>query len=274
MIQNFTILHRPKPALLQSPEFPVWTTCLRSLGFPLGERFSAQEHDELYSGIEAYRFLLEVICGLKSPMAGETEVFGQFKNFARDLVEHQPARSSLVQRLLSDAKAVRSEHLSHLGTQSYGSWIKKNLKADRVHVIGAGQLAGEILPYLMKQAKHVSIHARSLDRVNLQASAVHTLKERGFDRGALIVAAPMSAAEIELWLSGRHPSEIIDLRDTSNSDPVDGAHPLHDIFAEIERNKIHLQPRLEAARREITGRSIKAADLSLVRPQGWDDICA
>ena len=37
--------------------------------------------DEVFTGQNAYVFLLEVVCGLKSPILGETEVHGQYREF-------------------------------------------------------------------------------------------------------------------------------------------------------------------------------------------------
>jgi len=37
------------------------------------------------AGAEAYVFLLETICGLNSPMIGETQVLGQFRTFLASL---------------------------------------------------------------------------------------------------------------------------------------------------------------------------------------------
>ena len=72
------------PAVLNGLE---WQTCLRRIQFL--NRFEnsalieAAETDklvpptvEVYRGNEAYGFLLEVICGLNSPLLGETAVMG------------------------------------------------------------------------------------------------------------------------------------------------------------------------------------------------------
>jgi glutamyl-tRNA reductase len=273
MLQDLVILHRPKPGLIVSDRFPVWTTCLRTLAFVGHETPALQTGDELYTRNDAYRFLLEVICGLRSPVAGETEVFGQFKAFARLWSERDPRRLALIQRLLNDAKAVRSEHLSHLGTQSYGGWLRKNLRSDRIHVLGAGQLAGEILPYLKKQGQ-VVIHARRPETVKLEAETC-SLSARKFDAGALIVAASLPAGEIRAWLDGKVPGQIFDLRDTSGSDPIGPASSsLRDIFREIEANRPALAAKLDSARKDILARSLKASEQSLLRPLGWDDLCA
>ena len=114
---------------------------------------------------------------------------GQFKNFAIGWVKREPGRAALVQRVLADAKALRAGHLSNLGTQSYGSYLRKNLIASRVHVIGAGHLVQEITPYLEKSGR-VILHTRRPVQSHLE---VRALNDRAFDGGALVIAAPVSA---------------------------------------------------------------------------------
>src|SRR5438046_10434818 len=78
------------PAVLNSLE---WQTCLRRILFlnSNDNRAAIEAAEggkavpptvEVFRGQEAYRFLLEVICGLNSPIVGETAVMGQFKEFS------------------------------------------------------------------------------------------------------------------------------------------------------------------------------------------------
>ena len=297
MINNFLLVHRRKPQVFAGLQCPVWATCLRGLAFVSnagGGRpgFPIEAGDEVFAGAQAYQFLLEIICGLHSPIIGETEVFGQFKAFAPGWLERDPGRAALVQRLLSDAKMLRSRHLSHLGTQSYGSWLRKNLAVSRIHVLGAGQLVREIFPYLSKQGS-VLVHARQPHKVNFTSydalpAQVAALDQRAFDCGALVVAAPMSAAQIQEWLAGRQPQQIFDLRDNSAQDPiqihqlpggVDGelqSPPvsLHAIFGDIQRTRVRLLPVVEKIKVEILALAAELATHEKLRPQGWDDLCA
>lgn len=272
MLQDFHIVHRLKPATFLESEVPIWSTCLRSLAFTANASAAAAD-DEVYVNKAAYAFLLEVICGLKSPIVGETEVFGQFKQFSQEWLKSEPGRVTLVQKVLADAKAIRSAHLLDLGVQSYGSWIRHNLKTKRAHFLGAGQMVREIMPYLLKKGCEVKVHARDPHKTpELNAFA---LQDRKFDSGTLIVAAPLSAPEILQWLNGRQPTQLIDLRDNSSDDRLEiPGSRLHDIFSEIEKTKQRLLPRLEAAQEAIQECSRKAFALGIVRPQGWDDLCA
>lgn len=278
MLTNFCIVHRRKPRTFQAEAAPVWATCLRSLAFVKSPAEVVTEaHDEVYVGPKAYVFLLEIICGLHSPIVGETEVFGQFKNFMAHWLSHQPEHSGLAQRVLADAKALRSRHLSRLGNQSYGSWLRKNVKTTDVHILGGGHLVREVLPYLTKQGKNVTVHVRDPRKVDFHSGSVQQINRQAFTGGALIVAAPMSAAEIGEWLKDQTPEQIFDLRDNSCTDVIAKApehHGLKAIFKQIEENKTKLLPVVEKVRTEISALTNKLTSQALIRPQGWDDLCA
>ena len=276
MEKSVTIIHRRKPAVFQSGEYPLWSTCLRSLAFAQAEHIAVEAGDQVYTHQEAYGFLLEIVCGLHSPIAGETEVFGQFKAFAQEWAKLEPMRAGLIQSLLNDAKAIRTEHLSNLGTQSYGGWLRKKLTCGRVHVIGGGVLAREILPYVSKQGREAIVHVRDPRKVDFFTGDVRSLAQNAYDGGAVVIAAPLTAAQVREWLGGREPEQIFDLREDSHTDRVsDGpAFLLQDVFTQIESTKSRLGPKLELVRREILARAIKATERSLLRPQGWDDLCA
>ena len=281
MLTDLCIVHRRKPNVFLPEEAkgPLWATCLRSLLFVTpeqGERI-AKAHDEYYAGIDAYKFLLEVVCGLHSPIVGETEVFGQFKLFIDEWLYKQPQHSVLAQKILSDAKALRSEYLSNLGNQSYGSWLRKNLRENTLHILGGGHLVQEVLPYLTKQGKKVTLHVRCPEKITFFDGEIRSIRENAFDQGALIIAAPLSSMEIETWLGGRQATQIFDLRDNSSSDKIQStfeSHGLRDIFNQIEQNKARLIPLVEKVRAEVETRALKLSATAIVRPQGWDDICA
>ena len=107
------------------------------------------------SGTDAYTFLLRLACGLESRLAGETEVFGQIKESWRAFSATPSALSrqldGTVQRLFRDTKEIRAEHLSGLGSASYGSQVRRLLgKASPgpTLLVGAGQLARAVAPWL------------------------------------------------------------------------------------------------------------------------------
>src|SRR5947208_6271858 len=154
------------PAVLNGLE---WQTCLRRILF-----LNSHDHRELIQTLEAgnvippiveivrgqdaYRFLLEVICGLNSPIVGETAVMGQFKEFLLNAKFPKTSWGNflgqLATNLMIDAKRVRSRHLQGIGSQSYGSLVRHQVKGmPAVAVLGSGKLAREILPWLIGKTK-------------------------------------------------------------------------------------------------------------------------
>ena len=110
---------------------------------------------ERHVGTEAYRFLLQLACGLESEIAGETEILGQIKQAWRDYETAQPEEARglrpWMQRLLQDTKEIRSEYVVSLGSATYGSLVRRLLGgtlAGPTLLVGAGQLAETILPFL------------------------------------------------------------------------------------------------------------------------------
>lgn len=276
MLKNLYVVHRVKPHLFTDALVPVWATCLRSLAFFSVEP-EAQNGDSVFRQADAYRFILEVICGLHSPVVGETEVFGQFKQFASSWVEREPSRAPLIQRLLTDAKEIRSQYLTGQGIQSYGSWVKAHLDGEPVHILGAGQLAREIEPHIAKISKQVTVHARTPSKVTWTKAA--DLALRAFSGGHVVIAAPLTSAQVADWFGERKALSIFDLRETSVRDLIASSfatqhHRLDEIFSHIHSTKLKLAPILNSVRGEILSRSEKLAALAQIRPLGWDDLCA
>lgn len=150
----------PPTALL--PHALVLGTCLREVRIamqPAREHPSVATVDaagfERHVGAAAYRFLLQLACGLESEIAGETEILGQIKQAWR---EHEAtgtpdalALRPWMQRLLQDTKEIRSEYVVGLGSATYGSLVRRLLGGELpgpTLLLGAGQLAETILPFL------------------------------------------------------------------------------------------------------------------------------
>ncbi len=279
MLKDFKLIHRRKPQTFGTPNPLVWETCLRSIAFTGDpQKVNLESADELFVNHHAFEFLLEIICGLHSPIVGETEVFGQFKNFAKEWQRIEPQRARLIQRLFADAKEIRSRFLCGVGTQSYGGWLKRNMRARRIHILGGGQLAQEIAPYLLKSSDSLMLHVRSPEKVSVKGACVRGLSAKAFDGGGVVIAAPMTAVQIQTWFDGIKPKEIFDLRAESAADPLtvscERVHALGDVFAEIEQTRARLLPIIDQVKREISARGERLAQQFVVRPQGWDDICA
>jgi glutamyl-tRNA reductase len=111
---------------------------------------------ETFEGAEAYGFLLRFAAGLESKLVAETEIFGQIKTAWREFCERGTPLgchlSSWIQLLFQDAKEIRSQYLSKLGSASYGSQTRRLLGDEAsggpTLLVGAGQLAQSVAPWL------------------------------------------------------------------------------------------------------------------------------
>ncbi|MGH8206567.1 MAG: hypothetical protein ACRETK_07305, partial [Steroidobacteraceae bacterium] len=119
--------------------------------------FPADGALESFSGTDAYAFLLRFACGLESKLVAETEVFGQVKQAWREFSGRaSPLARQLspwVQLLFQDVKAIRAQHLVHLGSASYGSLVRRLIGDEAAPqgptlLLGAGQLAQSVAPWL------------------------------------------------------------------------------------------------------------------------------
>ena len=107
------------------------------------------------SGEAAYALLLEIVCGLRSQVPGETNIEGQFRRAWDEFRTLATTRcierlAPAINRLLSDAQAIRRVHLQGIGGASYGSLLRKLIRPgrdDRVLIIGTGALARSVLPF-------------------------------------------------------------------------------------------------------------------------------
>jgi glutamyl-tRNA reductase len=280
-----------------------WRTCLRRiLFFNKSENASliaAAEREgvlaspvEIYRGEDAYRFLLEVICGLNSPLVGETAVLGQFREF----VAHAKLPSTswgnflrqLISNLLVDAKRVRHEHLQGLGSQSYGSMVRQHLKGvPSVALLGGGQLAREILPWLIGKT-NVRLFYRNYTRAQellvdypeIQLDQFSPI-DAGWEQAetGLVIAAPLRGVEVERWVGKQSPrfSLCLDLRGDAETDPVSLLFPvikLSELFDALRNERQRLAGRIEAARAEIKLLAQRQVQQAQFRPFGWEDLCA
>lgn len=249
--------------------------------------------DQILRGEKAISFLLEILCGLHSPIVGETQVFGQFRQFVDERKKMEDALFGDHQKWLNftmaEVKKIRTEHIVGLGSQSYGSLIRRNTKdLDSVSVAGSGQLAMEILPWLAHK-KTVQMICRDPNKLQAFSHKYDNLDlttyNNAFIHGeALVIAAPISDERIVELLNKQdtRPKFIYDLRGEDNhlAEIVASQFPhadymgLHKFFAEIEENKKDTTLKIEAVKRVLLERAIAFKNRTELRPLGWDDICA
>jgi glutamyl-tRNA reductase len=288
------------PAVLNGLE---WQTCLRRIQFlnqfENSALIEAAENDklalptvEVYRGREAHGFLLEVICGLNSPLLGETAVMGQFKEFcAHAKFPNTPWGWFLRQfttNVSVDAKRVRHAHLQGIGSQSYGSLVRQHAKGvPTVAVLGAGKLAREILPWLIGKTSSRLFYRNWQHAKDLQPQypEIRLDEYANDDAGwppeetGLVIAAPLRAAEVENWvrLQSTTFSKCLDLRGDAATDPISLPIPvikLSELFDALRTERQRLEGRVETARAEIKLLVSRLSHQAQFRPFGWEDLCA
>ncbi|EQA46254.1 hypothetical protein LEP1GSC050_0375 [Leptospira broomii serovar Hurstbridge str. 5399] len=172
---------------------------------------------EVKSGYEAYGLLLEIISGLRSKLFGETEVLAQFRQRFQEL----PASAfgeyiaRLRDNLIEDCRSLRSGYLQNLGEQSYGGLAQKYLASSarpvsEVALLGTGQLAEKMLPWLKGVDRTVRIVGRNLERLEFlgnSSGASTSFWEDWSPKGeAWIVAAPVN---LEPWMNKLSPGDLV-----------------------------------------------------------------
>ena len=165
------------------PNTFVLRTCQRTLvlaydHFPF-HHSKIPEHN-LVTGQDAYLFLLETICGLKSKLIGENEIVGQFKD-AYKIFSSSTLKDTklllILEKLFKDAKDIRTQYLIGISQKTYASLTRRHLigraRANHVVVVGSGAMAEDLINQFKKKAL-VSICARNSARVE-ELAATHKL---------------------------------------------------------------------------------------------------
>jgi hypothetical protein len=213
-LSDLVALNRKAPDDAAAPLLPdacAVKTCLREVRIaalppdfqpaPMEARAAGYE---AYSGTDAYRFLLQLACGLESQIAGETEILGQIKQSWRDYeTAHAEEARSLrpwMQRLLQDTKEVRTEYVVGIGSATYGSLVRRLLGGTLTGptlLLGAGQLAETILPFL--DTGEVLVWNRSRERAEAMLS-----RQRVTQTAGRVVLLPSTAeAQASAWHRAR-----------------------------------------------------------------------
>jgi glutamyl-tRNA reductase len=245
----------------------VWTTCLRSIAISATPAFAEQvlPSDQVFEGLAGYEFVLETVCGLMSPVKGETEVHGQFKKFMDEAKPIVPrAVFKALHQVHVDAKRIRTSCLRHLGSQSYGSFCRRHVRGiAQLNLIGSGHLVNELLPWLTKGTAAVKVFCRNSDskRTPILTRSANVTVEELFHptaelMGAMIIAAPVKSKELVAWFEKtRHNVElIIDLRAESAEDPLHGVGEvinLKSVFESIETSRARIDGEVDKARKMI-----------------------
>ncbi len=261
----------------------VWRTCLREIAF-VENGATVPDALTTFRDDAAYAHLLEVICGLGSPIIGETEVMHQFKAFVAGLPTEHAALRDISERLLVDARMVRSRHLVGLGSRSYGSAVRRHVRdCPRVALIGTGMLAREILPFLQDGGRTLDLWGRR-ESLDWEAPGVSYRRIDASDgpalagRSAMVVAAPIGSTDIAR-LQQRYSDvvRLVDLRREARNDPppaIVSLVTLDDVYTELKAAGESTARQAAAAGAEIRRCAQAFVTRAKLNPSGWHDLCA
>jgi len=289
MTADIIVFHKAQSGQ-KAPELPIgyWSmnTCLRSIVISENSHSIPESLDsyQIYKSEEAFEFLLQVICGLHSPLIGETEVLGQFKEFVKShRSDFSPALNTHIDQLLREAKKIRAQYLQNLGCTSYGSLLRKFIQGKETSMvfIGAGSLTADILPWCKKQKGKIQIFTRHPHKHTDMVDKERGVQVLGFDQmtdlepgSVLVVAAPVRAQWLEDNLFLDDFVQIFDLRGESEQDSLraDQTLGLKLLFSHISDNKV----KATALKGDVFS-AIRhwAEELKLLerpRPFGWEDL--
>jgi glutamyl-tRNA reductase len=264
----------------------------------------------VFSGGEAYRFLLRVSTGLESQVRGETDIFGQLKQAwqAFEAAEPDSARDirPWMLKIFEDTKEIRARHLQHVGGESYGSLVRMLLRkagheAGPVLIVGAGHIARSIAPWIAENdlwlwnrsaagLKVLTDDLLSRGAARLRVVADHEIARAWSEAAHVIVCIPLDAAEDEARIrdfeAGFRSGQVRTVIHLGTMREQAGAwnwlpsfFALDDLFA--------LQKAQGERRHESFGKAEKACDeKALLRglagsptgsatlPHGWEDLAA
>jgi glutamyl-tRNA reductase len=270
-------------------------TCLRKMVILTEDKFNSLNQDinkdkryskafEVRSGFSAIEYLVKVLSGLESPVLGETEVLGQFKKQVVPQLDEKTELAEVVQFVLNLVKMVRSKHLVGLGSQSYGSLVRRILKAEQhVLFVGSGLLAESIFPWV-KDTKKNMFAVRSVDKFegtdlfksNPDLKTFSLIEDFSFDFPLnVIVCAPIESTKLEAFLKTAKVNKVIDLREESKTDPIQNLKcelfDLQEVFSEMSAQAGKKESLIRAVNKDI---NIKLEEKFVKhRPFGWEDLC-
>jgi glutamyl-tRNA reductase len=229
--------------------------------------------DETIYGKDAYFYLLEVICGLKSKLIGENEIVGQFKTAYQEYTAQNTKDNNvllILEKLFKDAKEIRSTYLLGLSQKTYASLARKHIinkhKADKVLVLGSGHLAEDLINQFKKKAK-VYISARNLEKANALAvqhdlnivpwNNLNMYEEFPFIANSIGFDGTLLDEEFFSSWSQKHESKLlVDLGAPSAIKTAltfnEGVMRLDDIFKEGAVHETHKKNQIENARLAMT----------------------
>lgn len=267
------------------PSAFVLRTCQRTLVLAFDHnpfKHSTIPQHQLSEAQEAYLYLLETICGLKSKLIGENEIVGQFKEAYKIYAQSTLKDTKLLlilEKLFKDAKDIRTQYLIGISQKTYASLTRKHFiqraRASHIVVVGSGQLAEDLINQFKKKAQ-VSICARNTARVE-ELVQLHQINSIPWEERHTLVNQPYIANSVghnsvifdedffRLWGENNPQKLFVDLGSPSviqtDMTLVDGVVRLNDIFDEgaiVEEQK---QQQITLAREAMLSITLKRKSL-------------
>ena len=191
MLDQLVLLNLPsgsEVSIKEEGSVFILKTCQRTLLLSMNEEEFPNQAPTML-GKDAYAFLLQIICGLQSKLVGENEIVSQFKQAYKEFSATPDKCTKLLlvlEKLFKDAKEIRTKYLLGLSQKTYSSLTRKHIlkfKAEKVLIIGSGQLAEDLINQFKKKCT-VYISARNSERVKELASThnIEIIKWKDYDR--------------------------------------------------------------------------------------------
>lgn len=254
-------------------------TCQRNLYAFYGNKhhqFNQVSAAKVLSGQAAYEYLLEIVCGLQSKLVAENEIVSQFKQAYKEYSTQEKRCTKLMQvleKILKDAKSIRSDYLLGLSQKTYSSIARKNLvnkyHAKEVLILGSGKMAEDLILQLKKKVK-IFVSARNQEKLAkmVETYDVHPLEwfspemYSKYSHIANTIGCKkqvlFNEAFFNQWEKGhrRNHKLFLDLGSPSSirTDMTlsEGVMRLEDIFNEGAVHETYKQEQLQQAREELS----------------------
>ena len=312
MIKNLTVINLKANSHANPSKGDVFVlkTCQRTLVMGVGEapflhlRDNALREDvitDIFEGQDAYVFLLETICGLRSEVVAEYEVVGQFKDAYQEFLK-TPERNthimSILEKIFQDNKKIRTDHLTEIGQLTYAGIARKLIHSavsdGDVLVLGSGTLAEDLIK-LLKKKHNVFISARNSAHVQ-ELSSTYGLEtitwsdKEAYTKFPFIVNTIGAndilfddtffskffdlnffgtlAQQMKLFIDLGSPSVI-----ETNLTERDGVLRLEDIFRQSAKLNIEKMEKVNKAKNAILLLAQKrGSPVSASTPFGWEEL--
>ena len=288
--------------LIETCQRTIWVGVQDSLNSEIIQTICDDPGLELRDGSDAYLRLLRISTGLESELPGETEIFGQIKLCWKRFQKANAGNlirtmERIMQCLFEDTKEIRTHYLQGHGGASYGSLLRRLVSVapgEKILIIGAGQLAKNILPYFSEQQlllwNRTPEHIHEVLGVEMKRHAsvaiLHPDEEHlgWIEADHVFVCIPEDPdrdfERVQLWLKNqeaKNQRHIVHLGITSSAstgwESLPGLMTLKNLF-QLEKDQSSVRNRgLEGAARACRDRALlRKMGSSTSLPHGWEDL--